>query len=80
MEPCRQALPIPDRAQLEPLAARQQELLGRLTALVEQLDAQGVTETVRDPAAAESSVAAVSGAELKSRWTPCGRGKWKDVT
>jgi MFS superfamily sulfate permease-like transporter len=44
-----EALPILDKSQLEPLAVRQQELLGRLTALVEQLDASGVTETVRDP-------------------------------
>jgi len=44
-----EALAIPNKAQFEPLAARQQELLGSLTALVEQLDARGVTETVRDP-------------------------------
>jgi MFS superfamily sulfate permease-like transporter len=36
--------------QLEPLAVKQQELSARLNVLVEQLDARGVSEIVRDPA------------------------------
>jgi MFS superfamily sulfate permease-like transporter len=43
-------LPLPDKSQLEPLATMQQELADRLDALVVQLDAEGVSETVRDPA------------------------------
>ncbi len=41
---------LPNKSQLEPLAIKQQELSDRLTSLVEQLDARGVSETVRDPA------------------------------
>lgn len=44
------ASPLPHKSQLEPLAVKQQDLSDRLTALVEQLDTQGVSETVRDPA------------------------------
>lgn len=43
--------PLPDKLQLEPLAAKQQELSTQLAVLVERLDSQGVSETVRDPAA-----------------------------
>jgi MFS superfamily sulfate permease-like transporter len=43
-------LPLPDKLQMEPLAAMQQELSDRLNAFVVQLDAKGVSETVRDPA------------------------------
>ncbi len=46
----RQTPLLPDKSLLEPLATRQQELLVRLTALIEQLDARGVTQTVRNPA------------------------------
>jgi len=43
-------LPLPDKSQLEPLAIKQQELSERLAFLVGELDSQGVSETVRDPA------------------------------
>ena len=42
-------LPIRDKAKVERLAERQQAFSNRLTALLEQLDAKGITETVRDP-------------------------------
>ena len=41
---------LPNRTQLEPLAVKQQELSDQLTVLVERLDTQGVSKTVRDPA------------------------------
>ena len=41
--------PLLDKSQREPLAVRQQDVSDRLTALVEQLNTQGVFETVRDP-------------------------------
>ncbi len=41
---------LPEASQLEPLAKRQKELADRFVALVEQLNAQGVSEMVRDPA------------------------------
>ena len=47
--------PLPDKSQLEPLAAKQQELSGQLTDLVEQLDTLGVSEKVRDPVALKTA-------------------------
>lgn len=41
---------LPTQSQLEPLAEKQQELSHRLTDLVSRIDAQGVAESVRDPA------------------------------
>ncbi len=41
---------LPDQLQLEPLAATQQALFDRLVVLIDQLETQGVSETVRDPA------------------------------
>ncbi|MBT6158103.1 MAG: SulP family inorganic anion transporter [Planctomycetaceae bacterium] len=41
---------LPKKSQLEPLAVKQQALADQLVVLVERLDTQGVTETVRDPA------------------------------
>ena len=46
-----QILTLLDKSRLEPLAAKQQELSDQIVLLVEQLDTQGVSETVRDPAA-----------------------------
>jgi len=43
-------LPLPNKSQLAPLAVKQQELSDQLSVLVERLDTQGVSETVRDPA------------------------------
>jgi len=48
-------LPLPDKSQLEPLVAKQKELSDQLSTLVEELDAQGVSETVRDPAALKAA-------------------------
>ena len=45
------SLPLPDAEQLKPLAAKQQELSEELSSLVASISDQGVTETVRDPAA-----------------------------
>ena len=42
--------PLPDQSQLGPLVVKQQELSDRLAVLAEQLDAQGLSETARDPA------------------------------
>ena len=42
---------------LEPLAMKQQEITDRLTALVKQLDSQGVSELVRDPNALKDATA-----------------------
>jgi len=55
-EAVKQSLPDPDRAQLELLEARQQELMGSLAALVKQLDAHGTTDAVRDPAELKADV------------------------
>jgi len=41
---------LPDKSQLESLALRQKELSDRFVVLAEQLEAQGVSQTVRDPA------------------------------
>jgi len=41
---------LPNKSQLEPLAVKQQELSDQLTVLVERLETQGVSKTVRDPA------------------------------
>ena len=41
--------PLSGKSQLEPLAVKQQDLSACLTALVEQLEAQGIAQTVRDP-------------------------------
>lgn len=38
-----------DRSQLEPLAAKQQQLSDELASLIEQLDVQGISQTVQDP-------------------------------
>ncbi len=48
-------LPLPDKSQLEPLAAKQEQLSQQLSTLVEELDARGVSETVRDPAALKAA-------------------------
>jgi MFS superfamily sulfate permease-like transporter len=44
-----QTLPLPDKSQLEPLAAKQQDLSEQLTILVGQLNTRGVSEKVRNP-------------------------------
>lgn len=41
--------PVPDKARLKPLVAKQQELSDCLSRLVTQLDTQGVSESVRNP-------------------------------
>jgi len=41
---------LPDDSPLEGLATKQQKLSERLSSLIRQLDTQGVSETVRDPA------------------------------
>ncbi len=50
-----QSLPFPEKSQLDPLAAKQQQLSQQLSLLVEKLDTQGVSETVRDPAALKAA-------------------------
>lgn len=54
-----QTLPLPDKSQLEPLAAKQQKLSEQLSVLVEGLDTRGVSETVRDPAALKAATNAL---------------------
>lgn len=41
---------LADKSRLDPLAVKQQALSAQLAVLVERLDSQGVSETVRDPA------------------------------
>lgn len=48
-------LSLPNKKQLESLAAKQRELSNQLTTLVEKLDTEGVSETVRDPAALKAA-------------------------
>lgn len=50
-------LTLPDKLQLEPLVKMQHQLYGRLNDLVEQLEAKGVSEKVRDPARLRESTA-----------------------